>query len=463
MIQQISNACRLLTGDGAGQFPLLWNTVFIPDRDFMELRSEFRYASAVKQRNFIVSRFTHDVSGLALNPYEEYPVVASGESGTAQNDRKCLAYLLLTNATAVTHQGKEVRLFSKIQLPAARPGIWSLQGTRETAGLARAWIDKKLLPIIKLLFKHEKNSRRPEAVGTVQRIHGRRSVSVNDPTEAYLRQAQAVVTPDKGSSGNSYRVLQGATGAKAHPKKGIVSYADVVAENQKAPPLISATLLPPRSIMTTANLTESISPMSKGQSLEEMQLKIDKLVKTVETLTTQQQVTQEKYEAQRQADQMEFKRMLDECEFKDDKRGRQERSPSSPPEEWVAEIEARIIERIAEADKRWMEQTKTITQQSQSAVIDFTSSKLLEMSTKVETLTQHISQLPTIMHEMRQFMETYSSPGDPSPGKRVRHNESYGPGSRVECQYSVDFSGTGSTSQVDSRDVGDPGAGRKHE
>lgn len=215
--------------------------------------------------------------------------------------------------------------------------------------------------------------------------------------------------------------------------------------------------------MTTANLTESVSPISKGQSLEEMQQKIEQLVKTVENLTKQQQLTQEKFEAQRKADQMEFQKMLGEGDFHDKRREQYDQPPTSPPTAWIAEIEAKINDRIVEAEQRWMEQTKTITQQSQSAVLDFTSSKLLEMNTKMETLTHHISQLPTIMNQMTQFMSVYSGSGELSPGKRVRHNDSYGPGSRVECQYSLDYSGSVSNLQVDSRDVGDPGTGTNNE
>ena len=88
----------------------------------------------------------------------------------------------------------------------------------------------------------------------------------------------------------------------------MASYAEVLAENHKFPQLSRRP--PPHSITTTANLTSTISPISKGPSIEEMQSKIEKLVQTVETLTKQQQVTQDNYDKHRQADQEEFRQIL---------------------------------------------------------------------------------------------------------------------------------------------------------
>ena len=98
-----------------------------------------------------------------------------------------------------------------------------------------------------------------------------------------------------------------------------------------------------------------------------------------------------------------------------------------------------------------IEETKVITQQSQTAVIEFTSKKLLEMGTKIDAFTQQVTQLPTILQEMRNFMTDAAASSTPAPGKRVRTNESFAPGSRVECQYSLDYSGTGTAVQIDSR------------
>lgn len=75
IIKQLSNACRLVTEEAVENYPLLWNTVFITDRDFMELRAEFRYASATKQQAFVNSRFTFDVKGLPLDPYKAGRIV----------------------------------------------------------------------------------------------------------------------------------------------------------------------------------------------------------------------------------------------------------------------------------------------------------------------------------------------------------------------------------------------------
>ena len=73
------------------------------------------------------------------------------------------------------------------------------------------------------------------------------------------------------------------------------------------------------------------------------------------------------------------------------------------------------------------------------------------MSNKLEAFTQQVTQLPLVLQEMRTFMATATVASTPTPGKRVRHNEPYAPGSRVECQYSLDYSGTGTAVQIDSR------------
>ena len=75
-----------------------------------------------------------------------------------------------------------MKLFTKIQLPTTRPEIWSFQGSRETAGLARKWIDKMMVPIIQNLYSHPDNKRKPEEFRTMGRIQGKRVISLNDPS-----------------------------------------------------------------------------------------------------------------------------------------------------------------------------------------------------------------------------------------------------------------------------------------
>ena len=47
--------------------------MFVSDRDYMELRGEFRYDSARKQQVFVANRFTHSVEGFTpgFDPYME--------------------------------------------------------------------------------------------------------------------------------------------------------------------------------------------------------------------------------------------------------------------------------------------------------------------------------------------------------------------------------------------------------
>ena len=431
LIKQMSGACRMLTEESAKNFPLLWNLVFIADRDFMELRSEFRYASAAKQKDFIGSRFTYDVKGFDFNPYEDFPIRNEGTTSkqALRKDRN-LASLILQRAVTTGRQGQSIPLFTKIQLPAARPGIWSFQGTRQTAGVAREWIDRKLLPLVKQLYTHGTNKRRPESMVGVGRVQGRRVIAVNDPTELYLQRAAAVVTPSKGGSKSAQGSKQP---MKYTPKRGMASYAEVLAENHKFPPLSDKGMAPPHSITTTANLTSTVSPISKGPSIEEMQTKISRLVQTVEQLTKQQQVTQEKYERQRSADQEEFRQLLKASER------RHQHSPMTdhdtpPPPSWLANLDEHLNRKLKEADNKWIERTQEITKHSQATVIDFTSAKLLEMNSKLDAVTAQIGQLPGILQEMRQFMASYSTHRTSPTGKRVRRNESDSPGSTLECQ-----------------------------
>ena len=100
---------------------------------------------------------------------------------------------------------------------------------------------------------------------------------------------------------------------------------------------------------------------------------------------------------------------------------------------WNDKFTEQITKRIAEAEEKCVEQTQVITAQSQSAVIDFTSAKLVEMNTKLDSVTQQIGQLPAMMQEMRQMMAKATSPMNTVLGKRIRHHEQYAPGSQVQC------------------------------
>ena len=64
------------------EYPLLWNCMFVSDRDDMELRGEFRYESARKEQAFVANRFTHTVEGFTAG-FNPYTVNVEGKIGKA--------------------------------------------------------------------------------------------------------------------------------------------------------------------------------------------------------------------------------------------------------------------------------------------------------------------------------------------------------------------------------------------
>ncbi len=52
LIGKVRDACRLIvpTDLEDSEYPLLWNCLFVSDRDYMELKGDFRYESARKQK-----------------------------------------------------------------------------------------------------------------------------------------------------------------------------------------------------------------------------------------------------------------------------------------------------------------------------------------------------------------------------------------------------------------------------
>ena len=63
IIAKVRDACRLALPSARheNEYPLLWNCMFVSDRDYLELRGEFRFESARKQQEFVSNRFTHSV------------------------------------------------------------------------------------------------------------------------------------------------------------------------------------------------------------------------------------------------------------------------------------------------------------------------------------------------------------------------------------------------------------------
>ena len=111
-INQMTEACRKISPAVTTEYPLLWNLMFVAERNFQELREDFRHRMATTQKHFILNRFSHDIRGININPYRDCPIVPVKNSDVVTTKRDAiLATLLINAATTKNGQGQSVKLF----------------------------------------------------------------------------------------------------------------------------------------------------------------------------------------------------------------------------------------------------------------------------------------------------------------------------------------------------------------
>jgi hypothetical protein len=162
IVSAVRAAFRLITPSSAdGEYPLLWNLLFVQSSRFMEFGNKEMYQLALKQKRFVDGRYTLTVRGWnpEVNLFVDAPWISGGGEGDAEilSANRCLASLLLTNAKGKAANGSTIQLFSKIQPSERNPDEWHFQCARVNLGLARLWLDKHLVAFLKKKFEHAKN------------------------------------------------------------------------------------------------------------------------------------------------------------------------------------------------------------------------------------------------------------------------------------------------------------------
>ena len=161
-------------------------------------------SSAPKCRKKIVDgRFTYKVGNWSpsLNLYMDAPwkETSRGELLADQS----IASLILSEARGRHHNGKSFQLFSKIQSSERNQCVWHFQCRKEDSGLARHWLDSRLIPFLSNQFSHERNKEDGnlsfKMLGTPTRIttdgSGTGSVhAYNGSTEAYLDMCKSIIS-----------------------------------------------------------------------------------------------------------------------------------------------------------------------------------------------------------------------------------------------------------------------------
>ena len=205
MARYIRHAVHLLrpSHPSDSSYPLLYNLYFVPAQPFREFGHQEQFECAKMQKKIVDGRFTYKVGNWSpsLNLYMDAPwkETSRGELLADQS----IASLILSEARGRHHNGKSFQLFSKIQSSERNQCVWHFQCRKEDSGLARHWLDSRLIPFLSNQFSHERNKEDGnlsfKMLGTPTRIttdgSGTGSVhAYNGSTEAYLDMCKSIIS-----------------------------------------------------------------------------------------------------------------------------------------------------------------------------------------------------------------------------------------------------------------------------
>ena len=479
IINRFRDACRLVVASKASEseYPLLWNCTFISERDYMEFRDEFRFTAAKKQQSFVRERFTHNIGGInaATNPYMECPIrnIGTTESPNITQARS-IASLIIQHAIAKGSNGQRFQLFTKLQLPAHRPDQWQLQGFRTSAGAARNWLDKNLQGLLAKLFEHPDNSVDGNTsladIGAPTRLMDSKSSSSRNAAgddargrgsanERYLSAATAaVVTPDNVKKlresviPGSSQYTQNQRNKRSRTRgRGVASYAEVIAANKEhESAVVEQELVGGASTGTpeTIDLTEMDS-VSTSTDVGATAVKIDALTKAVERMAQEHKETKEAH-ARAQRDSAEaYRKLLEEkfeaasksqCEStamntdgdssntnsidavagameKIAKEQKEMREDSVKERDAMMQsLEAMMESKIKAADTEWSNSLRQATELSQTKIMEYTNTRLLELNAKFDTFATQLSGLGGFMERVDKHISGTASSAAPNSG-----------------------------------------------